>query len=167
MSKVRLIFGISGEKDAEHSLEVDAEMRVGDVCARALAEAGVGADKHLEFKIFLREGGDAVDSGKCIRDMAGDKKDIAVHISRCPRVEVKVHYQQEGQIVKASPGMTVAQVRSEVLSKFPNIGEKDKGHLMLFTKDAMLKSNRAIGQYVSNPDCTLVVDLRPDEGFAG
>ena len=176
MSKIKLIFGVSCEREKKYEVEVDAGLSIAEAQKCALAKVFVDEDKSVdkdkkeEFRIFFPGVEKPADLSKCIRDMADGKKIIVVHVGRCLEIHVTVDYNTGPVKLKVSPGETVSEVRAKVLEHISTITSKDGADLYLFekkdAKDSKLPLQAAIGCY-AKPDCTLTVYLSQDDGFAG
>ena len=169
MSKIKMLFGISGEKDKVRALELDTEIQIGEAQKCALAEAHVRVDDKGEFKMFAVGAEKPIKSESCVRDLPKDGGVAIIHLTQCDKVKLDVSYQNDQQILEFSPGAKVSDVRAEILSQFPNIASEDKGNFFLYEKGTnnKVEDRFAIGQYVSGPRCTLSVDLREEQGFQG
>lgn len=117
--------------------------------------------------LFDEDNEDPIDSTLSL-EMAGIKDRAKIHIHRCRKIDIVIHFKAEEVQKSFPPSATVAKVQKWAAHKFlPNEVDRTEHELQICETDTRPSPNTQIGALVRDGNCTLCFDLVPTERIEG
>ena len=168
METVGIFYQCENAGDIEH-IEVDATITFGAVKALLIEKQDLTKhDLTPEFRLFPEDGDEPTDEDALISEFV-TSVGLKLHLSRCRKIKVRVHYNGQTAEREFAPGATINMVRQWVTESGFGISKVEAGELKLQlvgTKNRP-SSNRHIGTFAKCPDCAVEFDLVTDEKIQG
>lgn len=144
--------------------ELAAEATFGELYD-ALAKVGLSADD--DTFVFLDEAEDAL-RGERHERVPGIKHGSRIHVGRCHRIAVTVHYLNKIHEHPFAPGRRVRAVKEWAVRKF-ELSPKDAAeHVLQICKSTERpSSDTPLHQLVQGNECKLCFDLVPEKQVEG
>lgn len=139
-------------------LEVAETATFSDVKA-LLAKAHTHAG---ECHFFLEDHDEPVEHHVAVKEKAG-KAGVKVHLARCHRMHVTVHYKAETFRHDFTPGTTIAKVKHWATNAKLHMSAEDASnhHLQITGTQTQPDPGVHVGTLVSSPGCAVAFDLVP------
>lgn len=163
METIQVFVQVEGDLRQE-VVTVPATATVGDIIrAAAQKPLPVPAEGGL---LFVGEDDDPVDAALSLKD-AKIKKHSKVHISRCRKIAVKVHFKDKTKDRIFSPATTVKTVRDWALHEFIQHSTDQVDHqLQLCESTVRPELTTQLGS-LAKRDCSVCFDLVPVQRVEG
>lgn len=110
MAKVRLFLQLEGNRNVE-ILDVDENATAEEVIAAA-GRAGLADDRRAGARLFGHDMDAPLDAGTTLK-AAGIRDKHRVHVHRCTKVEVTLHFNERTELLSFPPAVTVDKVKKE------------------------------------------------------
>lgn len=155
MKNIDIYYQGEGIGALEH-LEFGAEETFAALQAAIAKKHGIAGD----IVLFLEDGAEPVEGNTKLGDKAG-RAGIKVHVHRCRKIEVNVHFKDKTVHAEFAPGTTVAHVKHWVtLRKFGMTEEEaSHHHLQIAGTTDQPEPGTHIGTLASCPTCKVAFDL--------
>lgn len=156
MKKVKLFVTVEGNNE-DKLLEADPLAHVKEILSAA-TYAGLPIRTEGAL-VFLEEGEDAIELSEKIEE-AGIKDESRIHISRCRKILVTVHYGRQEVEHPFPPSATVGRVQKWAAEKLLSNEIDRKEHVLEVCETDFQPTPRTqIGTLVKNGKCELCFDL--------
>ena len=163
MSKLTVFVQAHGRPDILEA-ELAAEATLGEL-HDVLAAAGITVD--TETFIFIDEAEEHV-KGERHEPVHGLKHGCRIHVGRCHRIAVTVHFLEKTEENKFPPGARVRAVKAWAVHKFEMSPKDAAEHVLQICKStARPSSDTPLHQIVHGHDCTICFDLVPEKRIEG
>jgi hypothetical protein len=161
MSNIVVFLHQNGAVDAEE-LEVALAATYGELLAASKTQA-----QHVEAVIFVDEAEEPV--GMDVRiEQGGAKHGSRIHVSRCHRIEVTVHYEDKTEIHRFAPGAKAHRVKHWAVHMFKLAHTDAAEHVLQICNGTDRPSGDTPLHTLLKPDsCALCFDLVPEKRIEG
>jgi hypothetical protein len=160
MKTIQLFLQGEGVRDIR-LVEVSSQARVHEIL-KVAAEAGFAvATDSAKAAIFAEDADEALVSDAAL-EAAGIAHHSSVHIHRCRKVAVTVHFNGGSKVESFGPGATISRIKKWAVSKQGfNLTPVDSGeHVLQVTGTQDRPDDDAhVGTLVGAPSCAVAFDL--------
>jgi hypothetical protein len=164
MSTIQLFLQFEGHRDIQ-MLRVDANATVGELLAAA-GRAGLPQDRSEGAVVFAHEAESPLDPDLTLKE-AGIRDKHRVHVHRCKKIEVTLHFNEVTDKLAFPPAATVEKVKKEFVKKIHMSPVDATEHvLQLCGTTDRPEPDTHIGTLVCGC-CTLCFDLVPIKRIEG
>jgi hypothetical protein len=164
MSTIQLFLQFEGHRCIE-IVRVDENATVRELLAAA-ARAGLPDDRKNGAAVFAHDGEAPLDLDLTLK-AAGIRDKHRVHVHRCKKVEVTLHFNELTEKLQFSPAATVDKVKKEFVKKIKMSAVDATEHvLQLCGSTDRPEPDTHIGSLVCGC-CTLCLDLVPIKRIEG
>lgn len=157
-----IFFTVEGNENLERQ-EMPA-----DCCVKDLVDEVTKQHKLKnggDFKVHLVDKDDAFDDQTPVIDVPDDKP---VHIGRCTRISVQIHYGGGTQKLTVSPGITIARLHDSAIKHFKPDDFRNKDYeLEMASTEKQPDKSLPIGALVADGTCSVELNLVPAEKWQG
>lgn len=163
MSHITLFVQVQGKAEIVE-ITVPEGVSERDLCSILARTAEIAFD---EYAIFVDESEKHI-SSDCDQSVSDIKRGTRVHVSRCRRIKVMIHF--NGQTVDHAfpPGARVKTVKMWAVRQF-GLDPKDAAEhvLQICNKAERPSSDTPLHQLVHGTDCAVCFDLIPEKRVEG
>ena len=161
-TKKQIFFTIEGNESMERQ-EVPADCCIKDFVDEVTKQKGI-KDRD-GFKVHIEDKNDALGDEIAIIEIPDDKP---VHIGRCSRIDVQIHYQDKTETVPVSPGTTIRHLRDKAIELFKPDDYKNKDYeLEVTATEKKTDASLPVGTLVTDGTCSVELNLVPAEKWQG
>jgi hypothetical protein len=163
MKNVGVFYQREGSADIEH-IEIPAEQTVADLLAAIHAKHGGDPD----VVIFAEDAEEPLAPTTAISAIAGTRG-ARVHVHKCRKIAVSVHFTDKTFERHFAPGTTVARVKHWAARDELHMSEEEASEhvLQLAGTTERPRPNTHIGALASCPGCRVAFDLIPAQRVNG
>lgn len=163
MKTVGVFYQREGSTEIEH-VEIDKSGTIAQLKAAIYAKHGGDAAALL----FLEDADEPVSNEATIESVAGPRG-AKVHVHRCRRVVVLVHFAERTLERAFGPGATIARIKRWAAEQELNMSSDEASeHVLQITGSTTRpRPNTHIGTLARCPECTVSFDLVPDQRVNG
>lgn len=160
--KIKLFVSAEGAEQSER-IEVESEAAVKSIL-EAAAKMGLAAP--ADSSVFDEEGEESLELGHSIAK-AGLKDKDRVHLHRCKKIKVTVHYKASTDEKTFPPSATVKKVHKWASKMLPSDVDRGEHVLQICESEKRPAPQVQIGTLTKGGVCTLCFDLVPSERIEG
>lgn len=163
MAEFGIFYQREGSSQIEH-MSLDGSATVGQF-KEAVARAHGANSAEL---VFIEDTEEPLVDTQAIETFAGPRG-VKLHVNRCRRVAVTVHFAEKTFERAFAPGATVAKVKRWVAEVELKMSPEEAGEhmLQLAGSTERPRPNTHIGTLTSCPKCSVSFDLVPDQRVNG
>ena len=163
MNVVEVFYQCESTDDIDH-IEVDATITFGEIKTLLVEKHSLAPEVHL----FPEDGDEPADEEALISEFV-TSVGLKLHLSRCRKVKVCVHYNGQTAEREFAPSATISTVHQWATEDNFGIPKVDASELKLQLMGANKRppANRHIGVFAKCPDCAVEFDLVTDEKIQG
>lgn len=163
MATIGVFYQREGGGDIDF-LEIDSALSI----AKLKAAIGAKHGEEPEALVFPEDADEAISEDATIDSIAGPRG-VKVHIHRCRRVNVVVHFADRTLERAFAPGATIARIKrwaaEDELKMSPE--EASEHVLQLTGSTTRPRPNTHVGTLAQCPTCSVSFDLVPDQRVNG
>ena len=143
------------------SIEVSGDTRIGDIIKRHLSEFANASDHYQDLEAYVENGNDELSKDDTVASI-GLKNGDAIHFSRCDKVNVIVHHDNNKVSLEGlSPAFTLKKVERRLIKAFDLDVNSKQLELRISGQDEILSEKAHLGSLTTYPICTVELEIVP------